>query len=285
MIKKNDVWLITGCSRGFGKALAELALRLGYRVVATARSSNDLADLADAHGDRVLAVELDVTSRTAIAAATGAADDRFGGIDVLVNNAGYGYFGAIEEGEDSEVRALMETDLFGPLNLLKAVLPGMRQRKHGHIINVSSIGGFVTFPSVGYYHMAKFALEGMTETLAKEVAPFGIRVTIVEPGAFRTDFRRSESIKQSSVRISAYAATAGKARDGIFAAHGLQRGDPVLGARAIITAVEAKYPPTRLIIGGDALDQARQKISELQREFDTWEQLSRSTDFQDGTNF
>ncbi|WP_218921200.1 oxidoreductase [Burkholderia sp. ABCPW 11] len=282
MIGKNDVWFITGCSRGLGRALAVQALRSGYRVVATARRKDDLADLADGQG-KLLAVELDVTKPDEIAAAIAAAEERFGSVDVLVNNAGYGYFASIEEGVDAEVRDLMETDVFGPLNLVKAVLPGMRERGHGYVINISSIGGFVTFPSVGYYHMAKFALEGMTETLAKEVRPFGIGVTIVAPGAFRTDFRRLESAKQSSVRIPAYAETAGKARDGIFAAHGQQRGDPMRGARAIIAAVEAEDPPTRFIIGGDALDQAREKIAQLQREFDAWEALSRDTDFQDRT--
>ncbi|KWE61685.1 oxidoreductase [Burkholderia sp. MSMB2157WGS] len=282
MIGKNDVWFITGCSRGLGRALAVQALRSGYRVVATARRKDDLADLADGQG-KLLAVELDVTKPDEIAAAIAAAQERFGSVDVLVNNAGYGYFASIEEGVDAEVRDLMETDVFGPLNLVKAVLPGMRERGHGYVINISSIGGFVTFPAVGYYHMAKFALEGMTETLAKEVRPFGIGVTIVAPGAFRTDFRRPESAKQSSVRIPAYAETAGKARDGIFAAHGKQRGDPMRGARAIIAAVEADDPPMHLVIGGDALDQAREKIAQLQREFDAWEALSRDTDFQDRT--
>ncbi len=206
MITKDAVWLITGCSKGLGRALAEQALAAGYRVVVTARQTADIADLVTAHGDAALAVELDVTVADQIAAAVAAAQNRFGGIDVLVNNAGYGYLAAIEEGEDAEVRALFETDLFGPVNLVKAVLPGMRARRRGHIVNVSSIGGLVTYPGVGYYHMVKFGIEAMSDTLAKELAPLGIGVTVVAPGAFRTDFRGPASIKQSATRIDDYAA-------------------------------------------------------------------------------
>ena len=197
---------------------------------------------------------------------------------MLVNNAGYGYFAAIEEGEDADVRAMFETDVFGPVNLIKAVLPGMRARRGGHVVNIGSVGGYVTFPAVGYYHMAKFAIEGLSDTLAKELAPFGIGVTVVAPGAFRTDFR-GPSGKQSAVRIDDYAGTAGLARDKVLAGHGTQRGDPMRGAQAIITAVEASHPPVHLIIGGDGLDQVRQQIASLQRDFDTWEELTRSTDF------
>lgn len=281
MIAKDAVWLITGCSKGLGQALAEQALISGYRVVVTARRRSDVNDIVRAHGDAALAVELDVTKPDQIKATVSAAEDRFGRVDVLVNNAGYGYFAAIEEGEDAEVRAMFETDVFGPVNLVKAVLPGMRARRSGHIVNISSIGGFVTFPSVGYYHMAKFAVEGMSDTLSKELAPFGIGATVVAPGAFRTDFR-GPSGKGSATRIGDYAETAGRARDKVFAGHGTQQGDPVLGARAIIAAVEATSPPVHLIIGGDALDQARQKVADLQREWDAWEGVTRSTDFTAG---
>ena len=198
-----------------------------------------------------------------------------------MNSAGYGYFGAIEEGEDAGVRAVFETNVFGPVNLIKAVLPGMRQRKHGYVINISSLGGIVTFPAVGYYHMTKFALEALSETLAKEVAPFGIGVTVVEPGAFLTDFRAPASVKQPTTRLPAYADTSGKARDNVFANHGKQQGDPMRGAKAILSAVEADQPPLHLVIGGDALDQLRQKLVDLQRDFDTWEELTRSTNLQE----
>jgi NAD(P)-dependent dehydrogenase (short-subunit alcohol dehydrogenase family) len=280
MITKDAVWLITGCSKGLGRALAEQVLAEGYRVVVTARRAADIADLVAAYGDAALALELEVTDPAQISAAVTAAEDRFSSVDVLVNNAGYGYLAAIEEGEDGDVRALFETDLFGPLNLVKAVLPGMRARRRGHIVNISSIGGLVTYPGVGYYHMVKFGIEAMSETLAKEVAPFGIGVTVVAPGAFRTDFRGPASIKQSATRIDDYGDTAGKSRERTQAGHGKQAGDPMRGARAIITAVEAKRAPVHLLIGGDALDQLRGKLDELRRETDAWEEITRSTDFQ-----
>lgn len=279
MLRKDAVWLITGCSTGLGRALAQQALKAGYRVVASARDPSVLGEIVKEHGEAVLAVELDVTKPDQIKAAIVAAEDRFGTVDVLVNNAGYGYFGAIEEGEGADVRAMFETNVFGPWNMIKAVLPGMRARGRGYVVNISSVGGLVTYPAVGFYHMAKFALEGLSETLAKEVAPFGIGVTVVEPGAFLTDFRGG-SAKQSNIRLPAYANTAGKARDNVFAAHGKQENDPVLGAQAIITAVEADQPPLHLVIGGDALDQIRQKVVDLQRDLDTWEELTRSTKFQ-----
>ena len=278
MIRKNAAWLITGCSKGIGRALAQQALQSGYRVVVTARDTASLADIVKEHREAALAVELDVTKPDQVKAAVQAAEDRFDGIDVLVNNAGYGYLAAIEEGDDADVRALFETNIFGTWNMIKAALPGMRARGRGHIVNLSSVGGLTTFPAVGFYHMAKFAVEGLSETLAKEVTPLGLGVTVVEPGAFRTEFRGS-SMKQSRVRLPAYAGTAGKARDGVIAGHGKQQGDPMLGAKAIITALEGEHPPLHLVLGADALDLVRQKITELQRDLDTWETLTRSTSF------
>ncbi len=278
MIDKNAVWLITGCSTGLGRALAREALASGYRVVATARDPSALAGIVEDQAGAAFAAALDVTKPDQVRAAIEAAESRFGAIDVLVNNAGYGYVAAIEEGEDPDVRAMFETNVFGSLNMIKAALPGMRARGRGHIVNVSSVGGLTTFPAVGFYHMAKFAVEGLSETLAKEAAPFGVGVTVVEPGAFRTEFR-GRSLKQSNIRLSAYAATAGKARDNILAGHGKQQGDPTLGARAIITALEAEQPPLHLVLGGDALDLVRKKITDLQHDLDTWEKLTRSTDF------
>ncbi len=282
MLQKNAVWLITGCSTGLGRAIAQQVLEIGYRAVVSARDPSSVADVVEQHGDSAMAVALDVTRPDQIAATIGAAEARFGAVDVLVNNAGYGYLGAIEEGEDAAVRAMFETNVFGPWNMIKAALPGMRDRGHGHVVNISSVGGLVTYSAVGFYHMAKFAVEGLSETLAKEVAPFGIGVTVVEPGAFRTEFR-GRSVKQSSIRLPAYASTAGKARDNVLAAHGKQENDPVLGAKAIITVLEAASPPLHLVIGGDALDQIRQKLSDLQRDFDTWEDVTRGTKFQQTT--
>ena len=282
MIPQNAVWLITGCSRGLGRALAEQVLASGYRAVVTARTEADVADIIARYRDTAIAVSLDVTDPAAITAALTAAGARFGGIDVLVNNAGYGYLAAIEEGVDADVRALFETDLFAPIALIKAMLPAMRARRSGHIVNISSIGGLVTFPGVGYYHVAKFGLEAMSETLAKEVAPLGIGVTVVAPGAFRTDFRGPESIRQSAIQINDYAETAGKGRTNTEAGHRKQIGDPTRGARAIITAVEAERPPVHLLIGGDALDQLRAKLDAVRAEIDAWENVTRSTDLRDG---
>lgn len=282
MITKDAIWFITGCSKGLGRALAEQALAAGYRAVVTARRREDVADLAAGNSDAALAVALDVTDRVQIDAAVAAAEARFGAIDVLVNNAGYGYLGAIEEGDDAEMRALFETDLFAPVTLIKAVLPGMRARRRGHVVNVSSIGGLVTYPGVGYYNMAKAGVEAMSDALAKEVAPLGIGVTVVAPGAFRTGFRGPDSIKQSATRIDDYADTAGKARAGTLAGHGKQQGDPARGACAIIAAVEAEHPPVHLLIGGDALDQLRAKLDDMRRETDAWEGVTRGTDLQAG---
>ncbi len=283
MISKDAVWLITECSKGLGQAIAAEVLRAGYRVVATARNPSTLDGLVAAAGGRALAVGLDVTRAEQIAAAVEAVERRFGAVDVLVNNAGYGYVGAIEEGEEDGVRAMFETDVFGLWAMTKAVLPGMRGRGRGHVVNISSVGGMVTYPAVGFYHMAKFAVEAFSETLAQEVAPFGIGVTVVAPGAFRTDFRGG-SMQQSPVRLPEYADTAGKARDRVLAGHGTQENDPVLGARAIITAVEAKVPPMHLIIGGDALDQVRAKLTKLCQELNAWEGVARSTKFKEATS-
>lgn len=278
MLGKNAVWLITGCSKGLGRALARQALESGYRVVVSARDVSAVEDIVKEHPGVALAVQLDVTKPDEAKAAVRAAERQFGAVDVLVNNAGYGYLGAIEEGEDAGVRAMFETNVFGTWNMIKAVLPGMRERGRGHVVNISSVGGLTTFPGVGFYHMAKFAVEGLSETLAKELAPFGLGVTVVEPGAFRTDFRGG-SMKQSNVRLPAYADTVGKARDGVTAAHGKQQGDPVLGGKAIIAALEADKPPSHLVLGGDALDLIRSKLDDLGRELDTWKELTRSTSF------
>jgi NAD(P)-dependent dehydrogenase (short-subunit alcohol dehydrogenase family) len=280
MLNEKAVWLITGCSKGLGLAIARQALEAGYRVVATAREAGSLVALTERYGDRVLATTLDVTHADQIKSAVAQAEQHFGHLDVLVNNAGFGYFGAIEEGEDAGIRALFETNMFGPLNLVKAVLPGMRARRTGHLVNISSIGGFVTYPAVGYYNMTKFALEAMSEALSKELAPLGIGSMVVEPGAFLTDFRGPSSQKQPETRIADYADTAGKARDGIFEAHGKQQGDPDRAARAIIDALRSPEPPVRLILGSDALDQARARLTELAGLMDAWEETTRGTSFQ-----
>ncbi|SAL38082.1 short chain dehydrogenase [Caballeronia udeis] len=282
MIDDNSVWMITGSSSGLGRALAEKVLEHGYRAVVTARKPDAVRDLVDRYGDRAIAVGLDVTQSAQVSSAVSVAYERFGQIDVLVNNAGYGYVGAIEEGEDAEIRAQFETNVHGVIGMMQAVLPGMRHRGRGHIVNVSSIGGLTTFPNVGYYHASKYALEGLSETLAKEMAPFGIGVTVVEPGAFRTDFR-GRSMRQSRIRIPEFAETLGRQRDALLDSHGKQHNDPAKGALAIIEALKAKQPPMHLLLGADALDLARKQLAAMVKNFDEWETLSRSTAFDEAT--
>jgi NAD(P)-dependent dehydrogenase (short-subunit alcohol dehydrogenase family) len=278
MIDDNSVWMITGSSSGLGRELAEKVLEHGYRAVVTARKPDAVGDLVARYSDRAIAVGLDVTQAGDIRSALKAAYERFGQVDVLVNNAGYGYIGAIEEGEDAEIRAQFDTNVHGVIALMQAVLPGMRHRAKGHIVNVSSIGGLTTFPNVGYYHASKYALEGLSETLAKEMAPFGIGVTVVEPGAFRTDFR-GRSMRQSSIRLPEFAETLGKQRDALLDSHGKQQNDPAKGALAIIEALKAKQPPLHLLLGADALDLARKQLAAMAKDFDAWATLTRSTAF------
>ena len=278
---ETPVWLITGCSTGFGRELARLVLERGWRAVVTARDAGKVADLVEGCPDRALALALDVDDRAQVEAAVRAAEDRFGAIDVLVNNAGYGYLAAIEEGEDDEVRAMVETSVFGLIAATQAVLPGMRRRRCGHVVNISSIGGLVSFAATGFYHATKYAVEGLSESLALEVAPLGIKVTIVEPGPFRTDWA-GRSIKQSATRIEDYEGTAGERRRQTEARSGNQPGDPVRGAEAIIAAVEAADPPLRLVLGKPALDIARGKIAALKQDFDAWEATTLGADFPEG---
>jgi NAD(P)-dependent dehydrogenase (short-subunit alcohol dehydrogenase family) len=277
---QGPVWFITGCSTGFGRELAGLLLTQGARVVATARDVAKLADLVEGHAETALALPLDVTDPAAVANAARQAEAKFGRIDVLVNNAGYGYLAAIEEGEDAPVRAMFETNVFGLVAMTKAVLPGMRARRHGHIVNLSSIGGLVSFAASGYYHATKFAVEGLSGSLAIELAPLNIKVTLVEPGPFRTDFA-GRSIGQSKTEIDDYADTAGLRRKQTFARSGNQPGDPVRAAQAIIDVVASVNPPLHLLLGKPALQIARKNLEDKQRDFDTWEQVTLGADFPD----
>jgi NAD(P)-dependent dehydrogenase (short-subunit alcohol dehydrogenase family) len=272
------VWLITGCSTGFGRELAGLALRCGHRVVATARDIARLGDLVADYPTIAIALALDVTNGQQTTRAVATAERAFGRIDVLVNNAGYGYLAAVEEGEDEEIRAMFETNLFGLVALTKAVLPGMRARRHGHIINISSIGGLVGNPGSGYYNATKFAVEGLSEALAKEVEPLGIRVTAVEPGPFRTDWA-GRSLKQTRQPIAAYAETAGARRAQVSGRSGKQPGDPARAAAAIMQIVGAPKPPRHLVLGRPALDIIRTKLSDLADEIDEWAATTLGADF------
>jgi NAD(P)-dependent dehydrogenase (short-subunit alcohol dehydrogenase family) len=273
-------WLITGCSTGLGRALAETTIASGHNVVVTARDVGTVADLADVAPERMLAVALDVTRPEQVANAVRQAEQKFEGVDVLVNNAGYGYRAAVEEGDDADVRTLFETHFFGAVAMIKAVLPGMRARRSGAIVNISSIGAQITPVGSGYYAAAKSALEGLSGSLHGELAPLGISVIIVEPGAFRTDFA-GRSLTQSATPIDDYADTAGKRRKERDTVHGTQAGDPAKAATAIITAVEQPQPPGFLLLGSDALSGYRHRAEARIAEVEEWEKLSASTDYTD----
>lgn len=272
------VWFITGCSTGFGRDIARLVLERGWRAVVTARNPERLADLVASHQGRALALPLDITLPAAIEEAAQKAEAHFGQIDVLVNNAGYGYFSAIEAGEDEEIRRMFETNVFGLAALIRRVLPGMRQRHAGHVFNFSSIGGLRSYPVVGYYNATKFALEGLSEALAQEVAPLGIRITIVEPGSFRTDFA-GRSLGVSKTDIADYYETAGAFLRQIRDRAGKEPGDPARAAAAVISAFEAEQPPLRLLVGRDAYEAAMQHLDELRENFDAWKAVSTGTDY------
>jgi NAD(P)-dependent dehydrogenase (short-subunit alcohol dehydrogenase family) len=271
-------WLITGCSTGLGRALARAVLAKGDNAVVTARDTATLQDLAAEFPTTALAVPLDVTDQSQVEAAVQQAVERFGGVDVLVNNAGYGYRAAIEEGADADVRTLFDTNVFGPVAMIKAVLPGMRTRRSGAIVNISSIGARICPPGSGYYSATKAALEGISGSLQKELAPLGITVTAVEPGGFRTDFA-GRSLTQSAEAIDDYAQTAGKRRKENDTVHGTQQGDPDRAALVIINAVEASETPGFLLLGEDAA-KAFDAVAEAQRaEVDRWRELTVSTGY------
>jgi NAD(P)-dependent dehydrogenase (short-subunit alcohol dehydrogenase family) len=277
-LQKSDVWFITGCSTGFGRELAKLVLDRGFKAVITARDPGKVQDLVAKHESRALALKLDVTNRAEVEAAAKQAEEKFGSIDVLVNNAGFGYVGALEESEEGEVREMIETNFFGLARMIHVLLPGMRRRRHGSIVNISSIGGLVGFPGVGYYNASKFAVEGLSESLAKEVAPLGIRVLIVEPGPFRTDWA-GRSLKSSRKQIPEYNETAGKFSQAIVDRSGKQAGDPVRAGEAIIKALGSEEMPLRLVLGSIALDRARAKVESLRGDLDAWEATSLSADY------
>ena len=277
-LQNSDVWFITGCSTGFGRELAKLVLDRGYRAVITARDPSAIQDLTAGREGRALALKLDVTDKAEVGETVKKAEAAFGSIDVLVNNAGFGYVGALEESDEGEVRGMMETNFFGLARMIHVVLPGMRRRRHGNIVNISSIGGLVGFPGVGYYNATKFAVEGLSESLSKEVAPLGIKVLVVEPGPFRTDWA-GRSLQRSGKQIPEYAETAGAFRNRITGGSGKQAGDPVRAGEAIIKALQSDSAPLHLVLGKSALDTARTKVELLRGELDAWEETSLSADY------
>lgn len=277
------VWLITGCSTGFGRELAMEVLKKGDIAVVTARKTGDILDIVKDYPTRSMALELDVTKTEQIQKVIKKSVDQFGRIDVLVNNAGIGYFGAVEESEDAEVRKMFEINFFGLARMTQEVLPFMRAHRKGHIINIASIGGLVSFPTVGFYNATKYAVDGLSECIAKETAPLGIKVTIVAPSGFRTDWA-GRSAKNSSVVIDDYSTTAHANKNNIRGYSGKQAGDPLRAAKAIIQVVESPNPPLRLLLGKAALRGARAKLDLLKKDFDTWEETTVNADFPEGAS-
>jgi NAD(P)-dependent dehydrogenase (short-subunit alcohol dehydrogenase family) len=274
----SKTFLITGVSSGFGRAFAQAALEAGHTVIGTVRNDDAQHAFEALAADRAHAIVLDVTDFEAIAPAVAAMTQRAGPIDVLVNNAGYGYEGTLEESPLDDLRRQFDVNVFGAVAMIKAVLPAMRERRSGHIVNITSMGGFITMPGISYYCGSKFALEGISETLAKEVMGFGIKVTAVAPGSFRTDWA-GRSMVRSNRGIADYDALFDPIRQAREAKSGKQAGDPDKAAQALLTLIAAENPPVHLLLGNDALELVKTKLSALNREIDAWEALSRSTDF------
>jgi len=274
------VWFVTGASRGFGALIAEAALAAGDAVVATARDPSTVTARLGSH-ERLLATRLDVTSETEAHAAVGKAVKKFGRIDILVNNAGYGLLGAIEEASAEEAAKLFGTNVFGLLGVTRAVLPHMRRQRSGHIINLSSVGGYTGYPGWGIYGATKFAVEGISEALAGEVAPLGIKVTVVEPGFFRTDFLDETSLLRTAREIEDYRDSVGKTRAHAADVNHGQRGDPRKLAQAFIALANAKEPPLRLPLGSDTVERIESKNAFVARELAAWRTIATSTDFND----
>ncbi|MBD2774279.1 oxidoreductase [Iningainema tapete] len=279
MANNTKVWLITGSSTGFGRSLTEAVLKSGDRVIATARKPEQLNDLVNQYPETAKAIRLDVTNSQEVHDAVNAAIETFGQIDVLVNNAGFGSVGAIEEVSDDDIQREFATNVFGALSMMRAVLPSMRQRRSGHILNISSVGGQVSYAGSGIYCATKFALEGLSEALSKEVAELGIKVTIIEPGAFRTDFN-GRSLASPEHLIDDYASTSGKFLKWLEENDGKQPGDPDKAAEAMIQAVYSDNPPLRLALGADAVGEIEQKLESVKKELDAWRLLSIDTAFE-----
>jgi NAD(P)-dependent dehydrogenase (short-subunit alcohol dehydrogenase family) len=274
------VWFITGASRGFGALVAREALERGDSVVATARNPQTVIDRLGEH-PQLLALNLDVTSEPDAAQAAARAIERFSHIDVLLNNAGYGLLGAVEESSDSEVKAVFGTNVFGLLNVTRAVLPQMRKQRCGHVINISSIGGYASYAGWGVYGATKFAVEGLSEALSYELAPLGISVTVVEPGFFRTDFLNDNSLVSTKARIDDYAATVGAMREFAAGADHKQPGDPAKLATAMLALVDSDEPPVRLPLGTDTVAKIGEKHRFVEDELKRWHAVAISTDHED----
>ena len=272
------VWFITGCSTGFGRQLALHTLSLGYPTVVTARNPQQVQDIVADYADHALVLALDVTDPAQVREAVKAAEDHFGHIDVLVNNAGIGYFGSFEESELDEVRRMFEINVWGLSDVTRAALPGMRARRSGTVVNVSSVGGIMAYPTLSFYNASKFAVEAISESLSQEVAPLGIKVLLVEPSGFRTDWA-GRSANEAPHAIADYHATAGARTALLRSIDGKQAGDPMRAAIAIVNAVEADQPPLRLLLGKAALANARTKVEALSKDFNAWASVTEGADF------
>jgi NAD(P)-dependent dehydrogenase (short-subunit alcohol dehydrogenase family) len=275
------VWLVTGASTGFGRELVEYLLANGAGVVATARKVEGLQELGRQYPKTALVAAMDVTDAKQVEHVVDVAVKWFGGIDVLVNNAGYGMVGAVEESGEDEFRPMFETNVFGLIRVTQAVLPQMRKQGSGHVVNLSSIGGLVATPGFGLYNATKFAVEGLSEALAQEVKPLGISVTIVEPGPFRTKFL-GKAGGEAKAKISDYDATAGKMRAYFTEQDGKQPGDPQKAAEAIVKAVEAEQPPLHLLLGASTIPRVKAKIEALEKDVAAWEATTLGADYQKG---
>jgi NAD(P)-dependent dehydrogenase (short-subunit alcohol dehydrogenase family) len=276
---KAAVWLVTGVSSGFGRELARVLLERGHTVVGTVRQESQHAEYEAMAPGRAHARLLDVTQPATMPALVREVIDGFGHIDVLVNNAGYGLFGAVEELDDAESRRVIETNFFGTLNMIRAVLPHFRARRQGHIVNISSISGLIGMAGVGLYCASKFAVTGLSESLARELAPFGVRVTVVAPGGFRTNFAGGSMALAKNLMTEYDGTPAAMPRGMREHYHGTQQGDPAKAAAAIIAAVESPNPPVHLLLGPDALQYVRGKVAAFSEEISTWEALSSGTNF------
>ena len=278
MSDNTPVWFITGCSTGLGRALAQRVIENGAHAVVTARDASKVADLVAGHESHAMAVALDVNDAVQIKAAVKAAEDAFGRIDVLVNNAGYGYQSTVEEAEDKEIRAQFEANVFGLFAMTQAVLPGMRTRRRGHIFNITSVAGFIGYPGSAFYAASKHAVEGWADALAAEVEPLGLKVTCIEPGPFRTDWA-GRSLKQTPSRIADYADTAAARMRSTSEGSGKQAGDPALAAQAMIDLVGHPNPPHHLVLGAWGVEKVTAHLKDVLVEMEAWQKVGLATDF------
>ncbi|MBM6382992.1 MAG: SDR family NAD(P)-dependent oxidoreductase [Paenibacillus sp.] len=280
MSLQNKVWFITGCSTGFGRHIAVQAIEAGYKVVVTARRVEQIQDIVSENEENTLALPLDVTNDEQIRSAVQQAIDKFGRIDVLVNNAGIGYFSSVEESLEEETRRMFEINFWGLMHMTNAVLPHMRAQKSGHIINFSSIGGLTSFPTLGYYHATKYAVEGISESLAKELTPFNIAVTLIEPSGFRTDWGGRSSVKTDTQIPELKNSLVGQMLQGVQQNGGQESGDPVKAAAALIKVVETPSPPLRLLLGKAAYQAATHKFTGLLSDIEEWKEITLNADYE-----